>query len=1413
MPVQKVIWTVNPNLFKDANTLRISLLASPRLIIDAGEEKGRLSDFPAFVHWPDTVKTLSFTVELENIEGGTEQVIKDSLDPDKWNLLFKPETLVRSYKFDDYSDYGINNTFSMKNISEKIKEKYVHCALKYDKLKPSVRHYGFTNDEKVTTIQGNSVTFNVARLGLRSNEDLTVEIVDGPKHGEVKIVHKDGGEKDNEIKCIYTPSKDFIGQDFFIYKLVNPQGQFDNATVNIQVLSNIGHSNIQPSWDVTSNWNDENLRLNEILSSPDEERTIEEKIHEESTKNTLLDDVDSSHHPREDFYKLKNFHRMLANNSNGGPTPGIYDEPTELDFHQVVSRLSQYPLLTRKMGLVVDIEYQLPSTFVSRGLVNMEGKLRVTVSQPPETESSLIIKSISLWTAYYINKDADLHQFFAKPDSDGYIKDGMLDVSKVDDFDVHVDDLDSDGEKLYNFASSLKGIALLGGSQDEECGLPALRTSNMTFHHKKRTDVLKKRISRSSDLEEAIFDDQIISSTVLTSTDLLRGFRVDIWDSFSKEWHSLCWRQGNYKLGSYTLQDGPLPLMLDDNNTDEGFLSLAASKDKKNKSLFLSESLISWDGWGLCVRQPGNTVGPDSTASVPQNQANDDFPLEVIFSTVPNTLPLLRFGGKYRFRLRAVDLAGNSLAPNSEISSSFYFPPISTNPSMYLRAEPVSSPTMVKYREIDTPGESIDTLVIRDYEWEDDNGGQDYMSQRHIAPPKVSQRMAELHGMFDEAFKKEQNEKLIINIYKQILDKDYDIPDLDSEDSMHICYLPDPIAQGVTFYGLPGKTGSENNLNICQIPFSDLEERCQEPFYLIQENRWPERIPFRLKLAGGNKVPHWETRDANTLTVYLPKSEIVEIEMSCYISEEALEKMLLWKWMVEKDSKKALSLKNDIIKGRHWMFTPFKKVKLVHAVKKPLLSPEFQDTDSQRQLGDSSVDIFGRIMVHGKSTERITITGKWDEKSYLNLGGNNSTNEQKDYSFQHVIDLSTEDTIKSFTFVHHFMDTKYRRLTLTASGISRFRDYYPDTVKDMSVESTKPWDIDILNSSRPLIPIIKYIIPVFRWNVVDYAQINNLRTVNEVYDTKKTDNIELQQDIETKKKSRYGSNRRGNSLRIYLEAPWYTSGDGELMGVVLWSCTPPPNASAKNFEIPDTIAPYVTQWGQDPIFSTLSLPSQSVPILESFSMATNLKTQLSLAELESYGNKKEVAVDCAGYSVQYDEKLHCLYCDVDIDAGDTYFPFIRLSLSRYQPKSVPDAHLSPVVLADYIQMAPNRSATVVFDPVLSQEVNLIIAGPSPQSESPTGINISKNIMEVTLEIKAKTRNTDLWIPINDEAKILKSQTDYDRLHIWKDKIELPRPRNTRDFRLIVKEYEVFFTAPDGGGKKIRKLVYVDVLYL
>jgi hypothetical protein len=54
--------------------------------------------------------------------------------------------------------------------------------------------------------------------------------------------------------------------------------------------------------------------------------------------------------------------------------------------------------------------------------------------------------------------------------------------------------------------------------------------------------------------------------------------------------------------------------------------------------------------------------------------------------------------------------------------------------------------------------------------------------------------------------------------------------------------------------------------------------------------------------------------------------------------------------------------------------------------------------------------------------------------------------------------------------------------------------------------------------------------------------------------------------------------RKGGGVRVYLERPWFSSGEGELLGVVL--------ANGPESPANDLVQPYVTHRGRDPVFQS-----------------------------------------------------------------------------------------------------------------------------------------------------------------------------------------------------------------------------------
>jgi hypothetical protein len=85
-------------------------------------------------------------------------------------------------------------------------------------------------------------------------------------------------------------------------------------------------------------------------------------------------------------------------------------------------------------------------------------------------------------------------------------------------------------------------------------------------------------------------------------------------------------------------------------------------------------------------------------------------------------------------------------------------------------------------------------------------------------------------------------------------------------------------------------------------------------------------------------------------------------------------------------------------------------------------------------------------------------------------------------------------------------------------------------------------------------------------------------------------------------------------------------------------------------------------------------------------------------------------VTVVGHDVEFDPARNLWTCDLELDLGDAYTPFVRLALVRYQPSSLTGAHLSSVAVAQIVQVAPERVVTVVAASDEPRSLSLVVTG-------------------------------------------------------------------------------------------------------
>ena len=195
----------------------------------------------------------------------------------------------------------------------------------------------------------------------------------------------------------------------------------------------------------------------------------------------------------------------------------------------------------------------------------------------------------------------------------------------------------------------------------------------------------------------------------------MRGFRIDVWDRATAVWRSLCLRSEHYQF-----EDLAQPINVE---SDEGIVRLAATKSADYTSnqdvVSLHEAVVAWTGWSLCVPPPGKTIDKNDEPANSETEVPSGIRMRSQFQTLKSSLPRLRFGREYWLRARAVDLAGNSLAPQEK---DFGGEDPVNNATAFLRYEPVAGPAIALVRrkvngEVIAPqeGESMERMAIRSY--------------------------------------------------------------------------------------------------------------------------------------------------------------------------------------------------------------------------------------------------------------------------------------------------------------------------------------------------------------------------------------------------------------------------------------------------------------------------------------------------------------------------------------------------------------------------------------------------------------------------------------------------------------------------------------------------------------------------
>ncbi|WP_143652272.1 peptidoglycan-binding protein [Streptomyces sp. 13-12-16] len=696
------------------------------------------------------------------------------------------------------------------------------------------------------------------------------------------------------------------------------------------------------------------------------------------------------------------------------------------------------------------------------------------------------------------------------------------------------------------------------------------------------------------------------------------------------------------------------------------------------------------------------------------------------------------------------------------------------------------------------------------------------VDERHLVAPKASLQCVERHGLLDGAIgsqdhaAREAGYELASRENGSLGDPNrpdvevtpVDSPAADPEhpavtvrhtgEQVELPYLPEPLATGVLLFDLPGMPKGK-------------------PFEVGWGGGvWHRPLSFRLRLAEGDAPPRFD-ESSRVLTVSLPKAQVATVRVCSAVRfDESL--MGLASWCREQPGprpapqaapeageraarqdaevrERASTALEMAAAGRHWMFTPGQELTLVHAVQRPLRQPVLELRPTGRRPENATAEhLAGTIRLDQGSTDRVELVARWTD--VVDEGDEGRAERPMTTP---VFDLLTAKlapadggagaapaTLQDGTLTfstqasdsptaerpgstepkkHEFGDTKHRRVLYHPVAGTRFGEYFPSrlaegdagarTVRGAAVEHSVP------SSARPTAPRVLYCVPTLSLETVEGPPGTVVRR------------------------------RRGGGIRVFLQRPWFSSGDGELLGVVLGPAagagTPAPNA------------PEVTLMGRDPVHRSAEvLP----PTVSTFTNAVRHAEGVTPAT-----PTQPPTVTVVGFTPQFDAEGDRWFCDLDLDTGDTCLPFIRLALVRYQPNSIPGAEISPVVVTDLVRTLPDRELRVKLDDMPTVSVT----GPSydPSDSPPPRVTAT-----VQRRNDAVTDEDLAWVTLHDTTVTLTSiDAASTRTPSYIGQVPLPEGARRDRLRLLVMETDGI--PPDAGTPPTTPgpVVYCDTVPL
>ncbi|MGI4832327.1 MAG: hypothetical protein ACRYFK_02600 [Janthinobacterium lividum] len=676
---------------------------------------------------------------------------------------------------------------------------------------------------------------------------------------------------------------------------------------------------------------------------------------------------------------------------------------------------------------------------------------------------------------------------------------------------------------------------------------------------------------------------------------------------------------------------------------EEGHLKAQAAVRGSDGILRADEVVARWNGWSLAVPPP---LADRASQLPPTRRAGAlPFDFDFDFNVKKGSLPRLQFTEAYQMRARIADIAGGGLDLLDPAAAR-----CTTARVIYRRYEPVAPPELRLPDDLPLnslgPGEAVDLLVIRS-----DPAGDMPSQAAAFLTQNPSYKLVASRVLLPATVAlglAQQHPSALLGADAQTLAAMRRAVAPDGPNGSlftNNLALPDPAGEGIAAFSRPAP-----------------DAVAQEPLLHSWSGSWPALATSQLVLQEAPSEAAAAAWVGEQLTVALPPAEQLTLELSTFLRGDFLDHFAV-KEQLPSESEATVLL------GRHPLVTPTHAVRLVHAVCRPCQPPAGTLVATREPDQPFALLRPSPLAVHGKSTGKLEITAAWTEYS------DEATSSIVAAPVQSVVVGPHEKALRE-ALRHEFGDTRHRLVSYTLTAVSRFRQFFhADEAPEAFLATTMLPLVSVPSAARPHPPIVRSTRPAFYWE---------------------------QEHTTSSAGTACSIRRRRSRLRVELERPWFQSGEGEQLAVIVGQSNQPD----------PTVQPFLTQVGRDPIWDT-PLPEQW-PTQQVFAATAGAPAELVV----SSGAVTVVAIP---YEAWFHD--HRWYADVALPevAATSYCPFVQLAVARYQPNSLAQLELSSIVHTEMVPLLPDRTLTVT-QPVAGV-VEVLLEGLGPIGPQPNHIDV------------------------------------------------------------------------------------------